>query len=51
MEKSELFEILDSMVEIMGAKETLEALAMSLSSKELEDNLKFIDRMYETNLF
>lgn len=50
MDKSQLLEKLDEMVEIMGADQMLEALAKSLSSDVLEDHLRYIDRCYETNV-
>ena len=50
MDKSQLYEKLDEMVEIMGAEQMLNALAMSLSSDVLEDHLRYINRCYETNV-
>lgn len=51
MDKNELMEKLDSMVEILGAETVLEELARAMSSDELQDNLEYVDRMQETNLF
>ena len=43
--------ILDRMVKIAGADEVLLELARAMSIDELEDNLEFIDRMNDWNLF
>ena len=43
--------IMFKMVELMGAEEVLKELSMALSTDELEDNLEFIDRMNDLNLF
>ena len=51
MNKNELFEKMDKMVELMGANAVLEELARAMSSDELQENLEYIDRMNETNLF
>ena len=51
MDKNELMEKMDEMVEILGVEYVLEELARAMSSDELQANLKFIDRMNETNLF
>jgi len=52
MEKVELYEIVDKMKERgMDSGDILEALMMSLDSNTLEDHLRYIDRMYETNCF
>ena len=50
MDKTQLYEKLDEMVEIMGAEQILDALARALSSDVLEDNLRYINRCYETNV-
>jgi hypothetical protein len=50
MDKSKLYEKLDEMVEIMGAEQMLDALVRALSSDVLEDNLRYINRCYETNV-
>ena len=47
---AELFEILNQMVEILGAEETLQQIAQALSSKELEENLEYVSRMYDLDL-
>lgn len=51
MDKNKLMEIMDEMKEIMGADELLESLALALSSDELQDNLEYIDRMHDLNVF
>ena len=51
LNKNELFEKMDEMVELMGAETVLEELARAMSSDELQENLEYIDRMTETNLF
>lgn len=51
MDKNELMEKLDEMVDLMGAETVLEELARAMSSDDLQENLEYIDRMNETNLF
>lgn len=51
MDKNELMEKMDEMVTILGAETVLEELARAMSSDELQDNLEYVDRMQETNLF
>lgn len=51
LNKNELFEKMDEMVELMGTDAVLEELARAMSSDELQENLEYIDRMNETNLF
>ena len=51
LNKNELFEKMDEMVELMGTDAVLEELARAMSSDELQGNLEYIDRMNETNLF
>lgn len=51
MKKEELYEKLEQMVEMLGLEETLDSLAMAMDSKELEENLEYIDRMNDLNLF
>ena len=50
MDKGELLQVMDEMKEMLGADELLEAIARALSSDELEENLRFIDRCYETQI-
>lgn len=51
LDKNELLEKLDEMVEVLGAETVLEDLALAMSSDELQENLEYIDRMRETELF
>ena len=51
LDKNKLFEKMDEMVELMGAEAVLEELARAMSSDELQENLEYIDRMHETDLF
>lgn len=43
--------ILDRMVELAGADKVLMELSQAMSTDDLEDNLEFIDRMNDWNLF
>ena len=49
MDKVQLFEIVDKMKDC--GIDVLDALCMSLDSDTLEDHLRYINRMYETNCF
>ena len=51
MDKSNLYRIAEKMRNCLGNDILLDALVRSLSSDELEDHLRYIDRMYETNCF
>ena len=51
MDKNELYEIVENMAEILGADNLLNALCMSLGSDTLENHLRYINRVYETNCF
>ena len=51
MNKNELMNKLDELVEMFGADIALRELARAMDSKELEEDLKFIDRMDDLNLF
>ena len=51
LDKNELMKKLDEMVEVLGTKTVLEDLALAMSSDELQENLEYIDRMRETDLF
>lgn len=50
MNKVELMEVVENMVEIIGETEFLEELLLAMSSKELEENLEYINRMNELNI-
>lgn len=51
LDKNELIEKMDEMVAIMGAEAVLDNLARAMSSNELQENLEFIDRMQDLDLF
>ena len=51
IERNELFYIVDDIKELIGADELLEAIIRALSTDELEDVLRFIDRCYELDMF
>ena len=51
LNNNELFEKMDEMVEMLGAETVLEELARAMSSDELQENIEYIDRMNETELF
>ena len=51
LDKNELMKKLDGMVEVLGTETVLEDLALAMSSDELQENLEYIDRMRETDLF
>ena len=51
LDKNELMVKMDEMIELMGAEAELEELARAMSSDELQENLEYIDRMNETELF
>ena len=51
MNKNELMNKLNELVEMFGADIALRELANAMTSKELEEDLKFIDRMDDLNLF
>ena len=51
MNKNELMNKLDELVEMFGADVAINELAKAMDSKELEEDLKFINRMNDLNLF
>ena len=51
MNKDELMDKLDEMVEMLGADVAINELAKAMNSKELGEDLKYIDRMNDLNLF
>ena len=51
MNKNELMNKLDELIEMFGADVALRELARAMTSKELEEDLRFIDRMDDLNLF
>lgn len=51
MNKNDLMDKLDELVEMVGAEVAVHELARAMTSKELEEDLRFIDRMDDLNLF
>lgn len=51
MNKNELMNKLDELVEMVGAENAIAELAKAMDSKELEEDLRYIDRMEDLNLF
>lgn len=51
MDKNTLMDKMDELKELMGADTLLEELARALSVDDLRDNLEYIDRMHDTNVF
>lgn len=51
MNKNDLMDKLDELVEMVGADVALRELARAMDSKELEEDLRFLDRMDDLNLF
>lgn len=49
--KDDLIEKMELMAEAIGSNELLLSLALALSSDELQENLEYIDRMFDTNVF
>ena len=49
MERTELYDWLERIIEVLGPEETLEAIVRAMGSDELESMLEFIDRVYEIN--
>ena len=51
MDKDKLYEIVEKMTEQLGTQELLDSLVMAMSSKELQENLEYIDRMNDLDNF
>lgn len=51
MNKNDLMNKLDELVEMVGADIAIRELARAMDSKELDEDLRFIDRMNDLNLF
>ena len=51
MEHDEVWDIFEEMKEMLGAEELVNELAQALSTDELEENLRFIDKNYDLGLF
>lgn len=49
--RSELLEKMDELVELLGSEFVVENIALYMSTDDLEDCLKHIDRNCETNVF
>ena len=49
--RSELNEVLDAMIEILGADGLLQELANAQDTFELQENLEYISDMWELDLF
>ena len=47
MERTELYDWLERIIDVLGPEETLEAIVRAMGSNELESMLEFIDRVYE----
>lgn len=51
MEHDEVWDIFEEMKEMLGAEELVNELAQALSTDELEENLRFIDKNHDFGLF
>ena len=51
MNKNDLMDKLDELVEMLGAENAINELAKAMDSNELESDLRYIDRMNDLNLF
>lgn len=51
MNKNDLMDKLDELVEMLGTDTAINELAKAMDSNELENDLKYIDRMHDLNLF
>lgn len=51
MNKNELMNKLDEFVEMFGAEVAVRELARAMTSKELEEDLRYVDRMDDLDLF
>ena len=51
MEYDEVWDIFEEMKEMLGAEELVNELAQALSTDELEENLRFIDKNHGLGLF
>lgn len=51
MNREELDNIVEQMVELLSAEEVLNDLTKAMSTDELQENLEYIDRMQDLNLF
>ena len=51
MEHEDVWDIFEEMKEMLGAEELVNELAQALSTDELEENLRFIDKKHDLGLF
>lgn len=51
MEHEDVWDIFEEMKELLGAEELVNELAQALSTDELEENLRFIDKNHDLGLF
>lgn len=51
MERIELYDWLERIIDVLGVEQTLEAIVRAMASDELESILEFIDRVYEIRNF
>lgn len=51
MKRKELYEIMENMEEQIGTKALLDSLFSALSTDEVQENLKYIDRMNDLGNF
>lgn len=51
MGENKVWDIFEEMKEALGAEELLHQIAQALTTKELEDNLRYIDRMNDLGMF
>lgn len=49
MDKNKLYEIAEKMEFELGQRQFIDALLAAMSSDELQENLEYIDEVYETN--
>ena len=50
-EANEIWNIFEEMKEIMGAENLLDELARALSTDELEENLRWVDKNHDLGIF
>ena len=50
-DRNELNEVLNTMVEMLGAEQVLQELANAQDTRELQENLEYISDMWELDLF
>ena len=51
MEHEDVWDIFEEMKELLGTEELVNELAQALSTDELEENLRFIDKNHDLGLF